>query len=243
MSNTLNPAIKAERKRQAKAWGVHLFTASGAMWGIMAILAIMQSEWQIALGWMGLAFMVDSFDGMLARRFKVKDTLPTFDGALLDNMVDYFTYTIIPALFLYQAELLPENWRIFGITILVLASSFQFAQGDAKSDGDVHFFKGFPSYWNVLVFYMLMLNFGVWTNLGLILFFCAMVFVPIKFVYQSRTIQYRALTLTLSVVWGILAFITGLNYPNHSQPLVYFSLFYVVYYLGISLFLMWKAKK
>ncbi len=243
MSNTFNAALKIERKHQMKAWGVHLFTASGAIWGFMAILAIMQSEWKIALAWMGLAFVVDSFDGMLARRFRVKDTLPTFDGALLDNMIDYFTYAIIPALFLYQAALLPENWSIFGISMLVLASSFQLAQGDAKTDGEIYFFKGFPLFWNVLVFYILVLNFSIWVNLGLVLFLCIMVFVPIKYVYQSRTVQYRVLTLGLSMIWGILTLITISNYPNHSQSLVYISLFYVVYYVGISLYLTWKAKR
>jgi phosphatidylcholine synthase len=229
-----------DRKDTALAWSVHLFTASGAVWGFLALLAIIQGRWQLALGWMALAAVVDSVDGMLARRYRVKDVLPLFDGALLDNMVDYFTYTIVPALLLYQADLLPPNWSIFGIAVMVLASSYQFAQGDAKSDGDNHFFKGFPSYWNVLVFYLLMLEWGIWANLGLVLFFSVMVFVPIKYIYQSRTTHFRKLTLGLSALWGVASLIILITFPNHSKVLLYGSMLYIVYYAVLSIYLMRK---
>jgi phosphatidylcholine synthase len=225
-----------------RAWSVHLLTASGVVWGFLAVLALVDENWPLALGWMALAFFIDSVDGMLARRFQVKEILPGFDGALLDNMVDYFTYTIVPALFLYQAALLPPDYAILGISVMMLVSSYQFAQGDAKSDGEVYFFKGFPSYWNVMVYYFLMLNLGVWFNLGALLVLSVLVFVPIRYVYHTRTLAFRRVTLLLSVVWGAVAVYTTMSYPDHSMLFVYGSLLYAVYYVGISLYLMRRAQ-
>ena len=227
-----------EKRDQMYAWGVHLFTASGAIWGFLALLAIIQGEWRLAMGWIALTIIIDGVDGALARRFRVKDVLPSFDGALLDNMVDYFTYTIVPAVFLYQSALLPRNWDILGITVMVLASSYQFAQADAKDDDSYHSFKGFPSYWNVMAVYLLMFDWTPWVNLLLVLFFSLLVFVPIKYVYHSRTIQFRKLTLFLSIVWGLVVLILALLYPQHPIWLLYGSLFYAFYYLAISLHLM-----
>lgn len=234
------PSFSPPSRGQLLAWGVHLFTASGAVWGMLALLAIMQADWVLALSWMGIATFVDAADGTLARRFRVKEVLPGFDGALLDNMVDYFTYVIVPALFLYQANLLPENLAIIGASLIILTSAYQFAQADAKTED--HYFKGFPSYWNIVAFYLLVLKLSSWANFALILFFSIMVFVPIKYVYHSRTVHFRKLTLVLSLIWGVMVVAIVILYPQTPTWLVWGSLIYVIYYVGVSLYLMQKGK-
>ncbi len=218
------------------AWGVHLFTATGALWGLLAIMATVQHQWQAAFFWLALAALVDSLDGTLARRFKVKGVLPGFDGALLDNIIDYQTYVIVPAIFLYEASLLPASVTIAGIAMVVLASAYQFCQADAKTDDNT--FKGFPSYWNVVVFYMFMFNANLWVNFWVIAILTVLVFVPIKYLYPSRMVRYQKLTLSLTAVWGILCMIVWLQYPAFNPWMLWASLLYVVYYVGLSLYMM-----
>jgi len=218
------------------AWGVHLFTATGAVWGLLAIMATVQHQWQAAFFWLAMAALVDSLDGTLARRFKVKGLLPGFDGALLDNIIDYQTYVIVPAIFLYEANLLPDAGRIAGIAMVVLASAFQFCQSDAKTDD--HTFKGFPSYWNVVIFYMFMFDANPWLNFWVIAALTVLVFVPIKYLYPSRMIRYQKLTLSLTTFWGILCLIVWLQYPAFELWMLWASLLYVVYYVGLSLYMM-----
>lgn len=230
-----------DNRSQIAAWGVHLFTASGALWGLLAIIAIMQHQWQIAFFWMAVTIMVDSLDGTLARRFQVVGRTPDFDGALLDNIIDYETYVVVPALLVYQAGLLPPSLMIPGIAAIVLTSAYQFCQSDAKTED--HAFKGFPSYWNVLVFYLFMFQLPLWINLALILACAVLVFVPIKYLYPSRMKRYRRLTLGLTAVWGLLILLILFTYPQPATGLLWLSLLYVVYYVVLSLLLMRRPEK
>jgi len=218
------------------AWGVHLFTATGALWGLLAIMATVQHQWQAAFFWLGLAALVDSLDGTLARRFQVKGLLPGFDGALLDNIIDYQTYVIVPAIFLYEANLLPASTTITGVAMVVLASAFQFCQADAKTDD--HTFKGFPSYWNVVVFYLFMFDANPVINFWVIATFTVLVFVPIRYLYPSRMIRFQKMTFFLTAVWGILCVIVLLQYPTFQPWMLWTSLLYIVYYVGLSLYMM-----
>src|SRR4051794_24676036 len=143
-----------------RASAVHLYTASGAVLTFLILVAAYNGAAVIAL-WLGLAALViDSTDGLLARRFRVKEFLPSFDGSLLDNIVDYMTYVLAPVLLLWTAGYLPNG--TFGVILAalpILASSYQFCRVDAKTGdgteaaGVDHFFLGFPSYWNVVAFY------------------------------------------------------------------------------------------
>lgn len=227
--------------RKLSAWGVHLFTASGVFWGFLAILAIQQGEWVLAFFWMALAVAIDSFDGMLARLVQVKKVLPNFDGALLDNMVDYFNYTIVPAYLLYHTEILPTSrLALVGVLTILLASAYQFSVTDAKTED--HYFKGFPSYWNIAVFYMFLLNLNPWVNFGVIILLGILVFVPIKYVYPSRTIHLRKLTIALTGMWGVATILAIFQFPKPHPLIVWVSLIYLIYYTGLSLYGTFKTK-
>lgn len=230
-----------ERRPIMLAWGVHLFTASGAIWGLLAIIATIQHDWQQAFIWMATAVFVDGIDGTLARRLKVKGLTPDFDGALLDNIIDYQNYVLVPALFLYEAQMLPSGTAVIGVAVIglalvLLSSAYQFCQSDAKTED--HTFKGFPSYWNVVVFYLFMLNLSPWVSFWIILACAILVFVPIKYIYPSRMVKYRRLTLLVTTVWGILVTIALFQYPNQSATILWVSTLYAFYYVGLSLYLM-----
>jgi phosphatidylcholine synthase len=231
-SHSRTDALPHSRAAVARAWFVHLFTAAGAVLGLLALVEITRGEWRAALVWMAVAMAVDSADGTLARWARVKQVLPGFDGALLDNMVDYLNYAVIPAFFLVAADLLPAGWGLIGAGGIVLASGYQFCRTDAKTED--HYFTGFPSYWNVVLLYLLLLRIDPWIALGIVALLCVLVFVPFRYVYPSRTRPYRPLTLALASIWGVLCLVLMYQYPAHSPTLAWISLLFVPYYFGIS---------
>ncbi len=222
--------------RVALAYGVHLFTATGAIWGLLALIAIFQHEWRYAIFWMILAMAVDGFDGMLARWADVKTYVPNIDGALLDNILDYFNYVIVPALFLIEADILPAGLAMPIAFVILLTSAYQFTQTDAKTDEtNEYFFKGFPSYWNVVALYMLVMKMNPWVNLAFLVVFNILVFVPVKYVYPTRSVRMKRVTLVLSYIYAIIGVWGAMQYPNTPPWVVWASFVYVGYYAILSL--------
>ncbi len=230
-----------------RASAVHLYTASGAVLTLLILVAAYNGNAVLALWLMLATLVIDSTDGLLARRFRVKELIPSFDGGLLDNIVDYMTYVLAPILLLWTTGYLPNG--AFGVvlaTLPILASSYQFCRVDAKTGDDAetdHFFLGFPSYWNVAAFYAIVFDLG--TGLvGAILLICSiLVFVPIRYVYPSRTRAFRKITLALTSLWLVSYIIILVQMPNPSPVLLAFSLLYLVYYFGLSLHMTGKMLK
>jgi phosphatidylcholine synthase len=219
--------------RVIAAWGVHLFTASGAVWALLAILAVFEKDWKMMIVWMIVGMLVDGFDGMLARWADVKKYASGIDGALLDNILDYISYVLLPAVFLVKADVLPESVRLFGACSILITSAYQFTQTDAKTDD--HHFKGFPSYWNIAALYMLLLNLPQWVNFGFLMLFNILVFVPIKYIYPSRNNYLRKMTLALTYLYGAIGIWGILQYPNQPKWVIWATLIYAVYYVVLSL--------
>src|SRR6266516_527856 len=221
---------------------VHFYTASGAILAFLIVLAAIHGNVVQAL-WLALvALVIDGTDGWLARRFHVKETLPWFDGARLDDIVDYLTYVFAPILLLWNTDHLPIGLAgIILAALPLLASGYQFSRVDAKTDD--HFFLGFPSYWNVVAFYIIIFNLPP-IIVGAILLTCSvLVFVPIRYLYPSRTVIFRPLTLALTGIW-LLSYALILQEMPTPQPLLaIFSLFYLLYYAGLSLYLTLKKGK
>ena len=221
------------------AAAVHLYTASGAVLAFLIVLAAIERHTVTAL-WLELvALIVDSTDGTLARRFRVSETLPWFDGRRLDDIVDYLTYVFAPMLLLWSAGYLPRGatGAVFA-ALPLLASSYQFCRVDAKTDD--HFFLGFPSYWNIVAFYAIVFALSP-AVVGAILLICSLlVFVPIRYVYPSRTVAFRMVTATLTLLWMAAYVAILLEMPAHNPLLGEFSLIYLLYYVGLSLYLTLK---
>jgi len=220
--------------RVVAAWGVHLLTATGAIWGFLALRAIFDHAWRLAFAWMLIAMLVDGLDGYLARTLDVQTHAARLDGSLLDNIVDYLNYVIVPALLLIEApSLLPNGFRLAAALLVLLCSAYQFSQVDAKTED--HYFKGFPSYWNVVAVYLLLLNLNPWLNLAIVVLLNILVFVPVKYVYPSRSERFRRLTVVLTCAFGAIAVFGLLQYPAVPAWTIWLSALYVLYYLGISL--------
>jgi phosphatidylcholine synthase len=221
--------------RWLAAWGVHLFTASGAPAGILAIVAIERGQAAVAFWWMGYTLAVDAIDGTLARAVGVKRVLPWYDGTRLDDIVDYFTYAIVPAVFLIHMDVLPANAAVAVAMFPVVASAYGFCRTDAKTAD--HFFTGFPSYWNIVAFYVYALGWPPVVNAAIVVLLSIGVFVPVRYVYPSRTTTLRGVTITLGVVWALLLLFILARLDTAPRGLVVLSLAYPVYYVVLSLVL------
>lgn len=185
-----------------RAYLVHIFTASGAFWGFLSLICYFQEKYKEGTLFMIIAVSVDAIDGFFARKAHVKEVLPNFDGSLLDNIIDFQTYTVIPLVMLWRSELLIGIPLYIGVALVLWASLYQFSQEGAKTED--HFFQGFPSYWNIVIIYLFWLNSNPTLNLSVIIFFVILSFVPFKFIYPSRTKYFPISSLIVSYSGGLI---------------------------------------
>lgn len=215
------------------AWLAHLYTAGGAVLAFLAAMAVIEDDYRVAYFWLTAQVFVDATDGLLARRARVSERLPGFSGEKLDDIVDYLTYVFLPALIVWRALLVPEPWVLPVASAMLLSSAFGFSRGDAKTAD--HFFTGFPSYWNIVVLYLLIAGWPQGVNMAILLVLAVFVFVPIRYVYPSRTPVWRLPTNVLGVLWGITLLAMIWQYPAVSSRLFLFSAFFPIYYVALSL--------
>jgi phosphatidylcholine synthase len=215
------------------AWAVHLYTALGAVAGLIALNYTARGDWRRAFAMMAIAIAIDASDGPMARAMRVRERIPNFDGALLDNIVDYFTYVAVPVFFMLRARLFPDGVAGQAVASLVMvASGYGFSRTDAKTND--HYFLGFPSYWNIVALYLICFGFKPAVNVAIVAILAIMVFVPIKFIYPNRTELLRPLTLAFAAIWAAATASMLLILPRHNGFLLYTSLAFVVYYFVMS---------
>ena len=224
--------IRAERRA---AWLVHAYTGSGAVLAFIAGWGVVHGYDRAALGAMFIATLVDATDGMLARRARVREVLPEIDGARIDDIVDFMTFVLVPLLLLDAAGGLPRLASIPVAAVVLMSSMYGFVAPDAKSSD--HFFTGFPSYWNIVVLYLLLFKVPPQANAVILLVLSALVFVRIGYVYPSRTPTLQTLTLTLASVWALQLSAIIWLWPSPPAWLSIGSLAFPVYYLVLSLVL------
>ena len=186
-----------------KALAVHLLTASGAVFAMLAMLAAVQREWDVMYLWLVVAFFVDGIDGPLARRYRVDENAPEFDGVLLDLVIDYLTYVFIPAYALYGSGLM-DGWSGWAaIIVITFASALYFADTRMKTLDKS--FSGFPGAWNMVILVFFAVEPPWWACLAIVTVLAVLMFVPVKFVHPVRTARWRAVTLPAAGLWVVFA--------------------------------------
>jgi len=218
-------------KQKLLAYAVHFLTASGVVLAFWSVILIVQGDAANAFRILALAAAVDAIDGSLARWADVRRHTPDIDGALIDNLVDYLTWVFLPLLW---------AWVFMDIPFLICAaamfsSMFGFAHTHAKT-GD-HFFRGFPSYWNLVVLYLFLLDAGIAASSIVIMILAALVPAPIKLIYPSRTPVMQKTTLILSVPYIVMLGIMLYHFSETPSWLIFLSLYYPVFYTVISFYL------
>jgi phosphatidylcholine synthase len=217
----------------AFAWLAHAYTASGALLAFLAARDVIEHDYRTAFFWLYVQVFVDATDGVLARAARVSQVAPWFNGAKLDDIVDYLTYVFVPTLLVWRALLVPDAWALPVAAAMLLSSAYGFNRDDAKTAD--HFFTGFPSYWNVVVFYLLVTGLPAAVNAAILLALAVLVFVPIRYVYPSRTVVLQKFTIGLGAVWGALMIVMLWQYPFVSSTVLWLSMVFPAYYIGLSL--------
>ena len=220
--------------RKILAWGVHLYTATGLVAAAaMAVLIVRGGDDSLrgALALMVLATLIDSTDGWLARRARVKEFAPTFDGRRLDDLIDFQTYTSLPLLLVWRAGLLPGE-TAWWLLLPLLASAYGFSQANAKTDDG--YFLGFPSYWNVVAFYLYLLRPPLALSLVLIVGLSLLTFVPTRYLYPSQRAPFSRLTCLLASLWALLCLLILARLTGNSTWPLLLSLAFPAYYLLMS---------
>ena len=182
---------------------VHLLTATGAVFAMLAMLAAVDAKWDLMFLWLVVAFAVDGIDGPLARKFRVKENAPEFDGVLLDLIIDYLTYVFIPAFALFSSGLMDGWTGWFAIIVITFASAMYFADTRMKTKDNS--FSGFPGCWNMVVLVIFALEPNFWVSLALVSALALAMFLPLKFVHPVRTERWRQVTLPMALAWTYFA--------------------------------------
>jgi len=204
VSDTERTNPKHKTREKAAAWAVHSFTTSGIVLGFLGLVAVFEGKQELAFIFMGLALFVDGVDGTLARLAKVTQVTPQVDGASLDNVVDMFNYSVLPALMIYWFEMVPEKFSIPAAASIMAVSCYTFADTSMKTSD--YYFKGFAAFWNLLVLYFFLLETSQITNLVIIGICCVLTFAPIKLIHPMRVKAWRSVTIPMTVLWGATAF-------------------------------------
>ncbi len=184
---------------RARAWALHLFTASGAVLGLLAIEAAARADAPAMFFWLLLALIVDGVDGPLARHLRVSTVLPNIDGAALDLIVDYLTYVMAPALYLLNAQRFPEGTGLFFAAFILLTSLYTFVRRDMKAD--TADFRGFPAIWNFVAAGFVVTDATQTATALVTILFGVLTFAPLKTVHPVRVKKWRPLTLTILATW------------------------------------------
>lgn len=220
--------------KTALAWLVHLYTASGLIAAMaMGVLIVRGGDaaFRAAFALMIVATAIDASDGSLARAVGVKQVLPEFDGTLLDNLVDFHTYTTMPIFLLWRAQILPPHLQWL-LLLPVLASAYGYSQTNAKTNDG--FFLGFPSLWNVVAFYVYFLRAPVWVAAAILVVLSIATFVPTRYLYPSRGGPAARVLNMAGVVWIVLTAVIVARPLGERIQLTLISLAYPVAYLTLS---------
>ena len=220
--------------RKLLAWGVHIFTATGVIVGLLALVAIVNRDFRAALLLNFLAVLIDTVDGSLARIVRVKEVLPNVDGRMLDYVIDFTNDVIFSTLFLYGAGLLPYSLRLVCCAAILLVSCYHYT--NLKAITDNFHFRGFPAMWNFVVFYIFVLGLDPVLNVVIIAVFCCLHFTPIDFIYPTRTIIFKKLTFLLVLLLAVVNLTILLQHPVRNPALLGISLVIVGYLMAVSLY-------
>lgn len=194
------PEVQPSTGDLVKAWLVHAFTLTGFIWAILAVVALLDGNIALMWGWLGVALIVDGVDGSLARRYRVKQVVPWFNGTVVDHVVDYLTWTAIPVMFIVMyIPLGPRPLALTLAAVILTSSMFCYANDAAKSTD--HYFVGFPAAWNIVAVLMWVWQAPPWLCIVTIILFSALTMVPLHYTHPFRVKEGRVGNLVATAVW------------------------------------------
>ncbi|WKC90644.1 phosphatidylcholine synthase [Borreliella carolinensis] len=224
------------------AWLVHIFTASGLIVGLYSVISIVNGDYSLLLKLTVTGLIIDGIDGTMARKLKVKELIPEIDGTLLDNITDYINYTFIPVIFFYLGEFIEEKYKAVICIGILLSSAYQFSRTDAKTNDN--YFRGFPSLWNLFVILNIIFKMEQITNFITMSICIITSFIPIKFIYPSKTKELRKITIPITII-SCLIFVVSIFSELSTTALKIAKtvlIFYFAYLTLASIYLTYKTR-
>jgi len=188
---------------RALAFSVHVLSATGAALALLALFAASRGDWSSMFAWLGIALIVDAIDGPLARRFNVPEVLPRWSGEILDLVVDFTTYVFVPAFAIVASGLMPNIMAVPAGMAVAITGALYFADRNMKTNDN--YFLGFPAVWNLVAFYLFLLEPPPWIAAAAVAIFAVLTFVPVRFVHPWRVRVWRPVTVILLLLWAVLA--------------------------------------
>jgi phosphatidylcholine synthase len=200
----------------ARAFAIHLFTASGAALAFLALILATGGQWTAMFLCLGLALIVDGIDGPLARAFDVAEALPRWSGDILDIVIDFVTYVFVPAYAIAASGLLPQGMAIAAGGVVVVSGALYFADRAMKMPDN--YFRGFPALWNLVAFYLYVLTPPDWLVAAIVAALAVLTFVPLPFVHPLRVKYLRPLNVSLMAIWAVLALMAVMDNLKPHAP-------------------------
>ena len=188
---------------EIRAFSVHILTATGSFMAFLALVAAAEDRFVDMWWWLAVAMVIDGIDGPIARKLNVKEVLPNWSGVMLDNVIDYVTYVLIPAFALYQSGMIGEPLSFVAAGLIVVSSAIYYADMGMKTDEN--FFSGFPVAWNMLVFTLFVTTASEAIAFAIVLAAVFTTFLPINFLHPVRVVRLRPLNLTVFTIWSVLS--------------------------------------
>ena len=215
-----------------RAFSVHLLTASGSFLALLSLTAAAEERWTAMFWWLAAALFVDGIDGPIARRLNVKEVLPNWSGDMLDNVIDYVTFVLIPAYALYASGLVAEPWNFVAAGVIVVSSAIYYADTGMKTDEN--FFSGFPVVWNMVVFSFFVVQPS--ETVILVITFAAAIasFLPIWFLHPVRVKRLRTVNLAVTAVWAAVSLVALLQGLDTSPVIQWLTALTSIYLLVIG---------
>lgn len=240
MTDQENPKSALERFgfwRVAAAWMVHIFTGTGVFFAALAALALSQQNYKLMWLWLAICLVVDGIDGTFARMAQVKEIVPWFDGIALDLIIDYISWTFIPALFMYQElEFAPKAHSAWVASLVLgavlISSMFCYCNKAMKSRDN--YFVGFPAAWNIVALYLYLLDGGWQLNLSVTVVLVILTLTPLKFCHPFRVRKMMWVNIVAVLVW--FASIIALTVVFPIRPPIVWIAFWVsgLYFIGVG---------
>jgi phosphatidylcholine synthase len=227
-----SPEASVPPARRALAFSVHLLTAAGAAIALFALVAAIAGEFTAMFAFLGLALLIDGIDGMFARRLRVAALLPRWSGDALDLIVDFLNYVFVPAIALASGAIVPQRLALPAAVAIVISSAIYFSDTRMKTaDG---YFRGFPALWNVVIFYLFVIQPAPVISLVVVSVFVILTFMPIEVAHPLRARHWRRLNIALLLAWTALAF-AAIAYHLSPPPYVTVGLLVTgAYFLGVG---------
>ncbi len=224
-------AITYSTAARAKAWFVHFYTALGLPLAVLTLYGAHEGDAVLFFIASIVACFVDATDGTMARRYDVKHVTPTFNGRKLDDIIDFLNFAFLPCIGMLAFQIFPAGFE-WVVVIPLMASGYGFCQEAAKTEES---FVGFPSYWNIVLLYLYVLHTNQWAAVGSVVLFSVLIFVPVHYIYPTRTVWLKKVTIGAGSMWALVMTVIAFNvHASWAYPVAVASMIYPSYYFIVS---------